>query len=103
MDSLSLSPRKLYFVSGNPCHEVKSGVIEFYEDVAVDCGVTDKRIGFETHDELLCMLSVPSFMIHQVIFYYPFDFISCYICQGSVAISRTCHVRHQCHSNTAAF
>lgn len=83
---MSLSTRKLFFISGNPNYEVHKGIIEFYEDVGLDWALScsyDKEIikSKEKYKEynisnsnssnsnisiLQCIVAVPSFMIHQV-------------------------------------
>ena len=70
-DSPPLSLKKLCFLSGNPRYEVLSGVVEFHDDVTTDSIITyeSKKVTqiSDSSRPLLCMISVPSFMIHQVL------------------------------------
>jgi hypothetical protein len=74
--SLEKANKSLYFVAGNPKYEVKKGIIEFYEDVGVEIALVNgdeapvvRRNSLELNGKhLQCIVSVPSFMIHQVNF-----------------------------------
>ena len=85
---MSLSTRKLFFISGNENYEVNKGIIEFHEEIVLDWSSSssstsifekeamkrqrneeklEKEEEKEEEDYLLqCIIAVPSFMIHQV-------------------------------------
>ena len=85
----NLSPRKLYFISGNPHYEKEvSGVIEFFQDVAVDTSDRRQFLEAKNINDLLCILCVPSFMIHEVKIESPGIFFSCSLfSSGAFAVS----------------